>query len=84
VDLPSGSSLSEVAEAISTPTRIVLALGNARAVELDGEGAVQLRRAEQAWGGPLTKTVKATSPEGLVTIVLGMPASKQRDPGGES
>jgi hypothetical protein len=62
----------------------VLAAGNARAVELDGEGAVQLRRAEKALGGPLSKTVKATSPEGLVTIVLGIPAPKQDGSGGES
>jgi SOS-response transcriptional repressor LexA len=84
VNLPSGSSLSEVAEAVITRTRIVLAAGNARAVELDGEGAVQLRRAEKALGGPLSKTVKAISPEGLVTIVLGIPAPKPGGSGGES
>jgi hypothetical protein len=79
-----GAKLSEMAEAVSTSSRIVLAAGNARAVELDGESAVQVRRAEKAFGGPLPKTVKETSPEGTVRIAIEIPAVKPDKPGGES
>lgn len=83
--LTPGASLSEIAEAAITPTRILLGCGNAKAVELDGEAAVQVRRAEKKFGGPLPKTVKETSPEGLVRILLDIPSAKPpNNSGGDS
>ena len=71
--LTPGVLLSEMSEAVATSTRMLLGCGNAKAVELDGEAAVQVRRAEKKYGGPLPKTVKETSPEGLVRILLDIP-----------
>ena len=85
--LTPGASLAEVARAVSTSTRIILACGNAEAVELDGEAAVQVRRAEQRLGGALRKTVRETSPEGLVRIQLEVPLTPDAQgnrPGGDS
>jgi hypothetical protein len=82
ITLTPGASLSEISEAVITPTRILLGCGNAKAVELDGEAAVQVRRAEKKFGGPLPKTVKETSPEGLVRILLDIPFAKPPDSSG--
>jgi len=85
MNLTPGASLSEISEAVITPTRILLGCGNATAVELDGEAAVQVRRAEKKFGGPLPKTVKETSPEGLVRILLDIPPTKPpSNSGGDS
>jgi hypothetical protein len=81
-NLSVGVPLAEISEAFYAQTRIVLAVGNERAVEIPGEAAIQLRRAERQAGGPLPKTVQGISPEGVVTINIERRSPKSGDSGG--
>jgi len=68
-----GVTLEELRGDRLAPSRMILVCDVGGLVELDGEAAIQVRRAEKKLGGPLTKTIKETSPDGLVRILLEPP-----------
>lgn len=81
VALPAGAPLCELEGSEGVSTRMILGFNDTKVVELDGEAAIQIRRAEKQLGGSLSKKVREISPEGLVMIELELPtATPARDP----